>query len=229
MENETPKTVEERLEELQRRLQEQEISHKNELATLRRDNMMLLSTRAAPAAAPAAPAEVPQLDLSGLPDPLVDGDGYHRAMAARYTQYHSALEAHKRRQEAEEAQQAAPADALWEEFQEKHPDLAKDPDKVLFAVQKVREKMAKRGVDERALVTVYGDQFMADVAAEHARIFGAAKPVEAEPAPYDPYAELRTSVFGGNEAGGKVAGKAEPPPTDFATEMKDWQRSAGIL
>lgn len=204
------------IEELSTRLKKQD----EEMAQLRRDNIMMTMRAPAPAPAAATTAREPELDLvTGMPDPDQDYKAYATEQQKRITAHNRAYAQWVRDQAAAEegASDAATGrdQAIVSQFREKYPGYSMTG--AMAIAGQVIAGMKAKGVDENAYVYGHTDMFLADVAAAYEKEFGKPAPrgeasangkERARSPEPDPDAEaLRTmGVFGGNESGSAPSG-----------------------
>lgn len=195
--------------------------------------------------------EVSEPDFSGLPDPVTDGEAYHKEVTKR-------ISAHIRSQMEQDAQaQAAQMEAsrsreqqvnsLWGDFEEKYPDLAAHRDLVEVAAISVANKARAKGVDVQRYMFAASDQYIEDVAQEMQKRFGKALEVlnkdgegeegsEEQPegkTMTEALAAARTKgIQGGLPTSGKAGKEGEVAPEardDLVGDLQKVQRAMGII
>lgn len=115
---------------------------------------------------------LPELDLSGLPDPSYDQNAYNRALQDRIKKHQEDLmkaaqeQAARARASEDDGGPSAEerASALWEDFQERHPKYAKSKALVGTAASQVLERARMRGVDPDTFMYGHTTMFFDEVA-----------------------------------------------------------------
>lgn len=183
-----------------------------------------------------------------LPDVTVDPEGYAAAVRKQIQNENDfnnrrANEENSRKQSMKER-----VDGLWEDFGDQFPALAAKQDRVDFAAQKVIERANKRGLDVQKYMFVTSDQFLSDVADQMEKTFGTQEVDDEEDfTPSRRRSNQKTArrsrnrdddetsrtagIFGGNESGGKPAGKrqqADEGP-DMIADMQAMQKKYGFI
>ena len=157
-------------DELMRRLDEQQ----KHIDRLQRNTIAMMGLPAPTIATPAAPKS-PNIDLSGLPDPLEDRDGYNKGIAERVqsaiTDGISTHAAAERTRHATAASRDERIGVLWGDFSNTYPELAANEEWVEFAASKVAKRAKARGLDVEKYMFGNSEQFMEDVAAEIGKVF----------------------------------------------------------
>lgn len=156
---------------------------KEQMAGLKADNerlqaltMQFFTTPPAttPAAAPAQDDnDLPvDLDLTGLPDPATDPEGFQKKLAKRIKKsLKTGLEAVRSSQpnpgvEAAMAQRAAFYEGIWDEFKGAHPQLARFEGELSAVTAQEVAKLAARRVNVDEYIIANPEAFMNTVAAE---------------------------------------------------------------
>lgn len=141
----------------------------NAQADERRRNSELMAQMFQGRAAPQAPA-TPELgiDLTGLPDPRDDLDGYHKGLAERLGQTVQAVrrsvydEINQEQRSANE--QMNLMNDAWSRLGALHPELAEFPEIVENAATQVFSEMRQRNVEPMRLLTMNMDDVVNQVA-----------------------------------------------------------------
>lgn len=196
------------------------------------------------------PARAPALDLKGLPDPIRDHEAYNTALQERVSKYTDAsLTWRAERDHAAAAagqSQEQKATALWEDFVARFPDLAKDEDRVTFAVQQVGSDLRKRGMDLPSYMDRNRDQFLDLVGQKYEKTFGVVDTGETEvdigeeevrPRRRRATAEEDTGdtdgrsagIFGGEGPTAVRRGAAHEAAGDMVKEIQEMQRKTGLI
>lgn len=179
-------------------------------------------------------AEVPELDLSDLPDPVNDPSKYSTALQKKITDHTKATTAYEKAQTtALQKEVDAPKrnpDALWQDFRDEYPDLAKFDDIEDMAGivgAQLAKKAQERGRDVDAYIYT-GKQFLHDVADGVKQKYAKFLEDPKEDGKEEEEEEGDATVFGGETGhrGKKSGGKAEDV-TDFSRDLSDLQRKSG--
>lgn len=209
----------------------------------------MMRSTPAPAPQPAhrgvTPADV-QLDLtSGMPDPSLDPQAYHRTIQDRVAAFVKAQgEAIVQRAQPRQDDSQATADRLWNDFSEQYPEWAEYGDIVQVVAQQVVQREQAKGIDGQLYVIGNTSTFFKDVAAELGKKYGALIEGEDDDAGDEPEHEViaqrredpfsddgRTAgVFGGQESGGKP-NRGRPstpePGSDMIADLQQMQVKTG--
>jgi hypothetical protein len=187
----------------------------------------------------------PKVDLSGLPDPLVDPKGYEKglndrleaAISGQIAQITSAQQA----QTAEKTAGDGRVAALWEDFGEKYADLAAHPEIIEVAATKVVTRAQKKGLDVNRYMFGPGSSFLDDVAKEMKTRYGKLLDVDEgegdadaqggeEGGDEDPSAGRTDGMFGGAVPGAKPDdGGSKQKPGDMLDDLKAFQKMSGMF
>lgn len=149
----------ERISQMQKQLDQQE-----------RDNLALLSTPNG--GSQNQQREAPKLDLTNLPNPIDDPEGYAKEMNVRYEKGLKDQSQYLQETQNASRQQDGKVNELWDNFSERYPQYADDPDKVEFAALKVAKAAQRRGVDLNRYMFQTQEKYMRDVAQEFEKSFG---------------------------------------------------------
>jgi len=193
--------------------------------------------------------KIGQVDLSGLPDPVADFEGYQKALSERIsgaiqTGVKTGIERHSSALTAEqEAKQKV--DALFTDFSKLNPEYGKNADRVAFAAEKAVREAQARGLDGQKYIFGARDQFFKDVQAHYDSVFGkpTAPQEEDEGDEGDDTGALsdRTleqaatdgravAVFGGSPGGkGKGAAQQQEQKGDLLSDLKELQQKSGFF
>lgn len=190
----------------------------------RRRNQELMAQLFSGQPQPQATINQPELaiDLSGLPDPRDDLEGYHSGLAERLGRTVANVRNVVRQELTNEQAAANETTGLmnraWDRFGELHSDLAGFPEVIETATTAVFNDLRQRGIDPMRLMQADLDDVVNRVAersqATVDRIRGANTEV----------AGGRTAMLGGQPAKprGKPADTA-PKPDDFVADLKKLQ------
>jgi hypothetical protein len=216
---------------------------------LERSNTERLATIAAgtPVFQQQTPLEQPQVDTSGLPDPITDPEGFNKGLNDRISR---AVETAQRNVSIEQSNQQSiqqRADALWEDFSEKYPWLKDKQDLVEFVAGKVAQRAQGKGLDLSRYMFVTPDLFFGDVIKGLGDL-GVTQPSDEDPdgasgdtpataqgAPQRPAQgseppDRTAGLFGGQDSGGRPAkGAEQDTPGDMLKDLKDLQRASGYF
>ena len=227
----TDKTVEVSVESLQTQIGELT----SRLDEQQRVNTALLT--AAPTVKPAVATVAPtEVDMTGLPDPISEPDKYAAEISKRTIAVVRAEDAQRAEAQTEARSAAASLDGqvagLWDEFQEKYPELSEDEDRVAFVAERVATTARKKGMDvDRYMFGPGRDMYLRDVAKTFTKIF----PVELtsgdgeeEGEEEDPRSRTE-GIFGGETSGGKPAKGTDEQPGDMIKDLRDIQRKTGLF
>jgi len=116
-----------------------------------------------------------QLDLvSGMPDPSLDPNAYHRTVQDRVAAFVKAQgEVIVQRAQPRQDDSQATADRLWNDFSEQYPEWAEYGDIVQVVAQQVVQREQAKGIDGQLYVIGNTSTFFKDVAAELGKKYGA--------------------------------------------------------
>lgn len=234
------------LEELRSQLSEM----RKELNDARAQSYAYLTAQPSTPSQPSQPQD-PEVDMSNMPDPTEDPEAYNKELNRRIAkairdgvQSHSQAEAQAR---AEEERRSTQTSALWDQFTESHPDIAKNRDQVEFAAMRVLNRIKARGLDPDRYMFGATGQFFNEIVEEHNKVFPQQKAKddgegegEGEPEPKnkpkskedDDEDEGRSAgIFGGQEGGHKPsagASKGDDKPGDLVADLHTIQRASGF-
>jgi hypothetical protein len=213
-------SLETRLAALEKGLKDRD----DQIASLRRDNLMLASQPPARQEAPRAPQPAPQMDWTGLPDPSVEPGAYQAMVNQRVLAHQQAQRAYEQAQQPQDDGYSARLNGLWEEFQERYP--GRDEDLVAVAAQKVRQRVQTRGMDPDAYMFRAPETFFQDVVAMMDQK-GWAPKAQKQPEP-DNFEEVTAGIFGGAQSGNRLVAQTEEKLGSFANSMNIWQEKADL-
>lgn len=208
-----------------------------------RENMALL----APAVSVVVPPKEPQLNMDGLPDPIVNPKEYGQELAKRQTAYFTEMQNYNAAKNAPPPG-AGDVNVLWEDFKSQHGEYLENEDGLEFAITKVLKKAKAKGIDIDKYRFQFSDRFFKDITETYDGLFG--KPGEqedvddvedrrtparkAQPEPDEDSDEGRTSgIFGGIDSSG--TGKRGSPevnpyaPSGMVKDIQDMQRKSGYF
>lgn len=187
---------------------------------------------------------LPEVDLTGLPDPIKDQAGFSKTLnerlSAAITKGVQVLTAAEQARQGAQASQQAKADEMWEDFTELYPELAEYEDFVEVATRKVLKKAQRRGVNVQAMISTRPETFYKDVAEETQRILApvleagdeAADGERPEPgaeAGPDAEATRTAGVFGGIQSGGQPNQGGASQDPGLVADLKEVQRKTGFF
>jgi hypothetical protein len=189
----------------------------------------------------AAPAE----KKSPLPDPVMDPEGYTKALTAQVlSAMREQFDEREQRQAAKEAAKTK-SERLWKRFSTAYPDHAKNKKLVEFMAGQVIEEMALDGADLDAYINEQTDDFFSQIAAQIDETVGKReekvekKAEEAEKVEDDKEASEDDDdenvnygeLFGGDtlkaSKGKKGKAEDEEPDGGIVALLRDTQRKAG--
>lgn len=206
------KALEEQLAELQRKVGEEDLR------------------RTAPAQQQQAPQRPPMFpDLSNLPDPMEDAEGYAREVAARTVIHQEQKKRYEDYQRSVKDETDRRTEALWTDFATQFPEYAQRPedrDLVEFTARKLAQEAAARGIDVERYAFVHSDRFVADVGARMKKMFPKGEQTREKPEA----ADRTTGIFGGMESGGTPAGaRGGDKAPDMIDELQAIQQRTGFF
>lgn len=221
------KGEEDKLTELQKQIEAQNAA----IEALKAQNFTLMAQPlTAQVQKPTPPA--PKPDLSGLPNPVDDPDGYAAGVSERTIAHIEATRGYEAALAQEEGKKAGRVEQLWDDFQTLHEDYAANPTRVKFIAGEVAARAAARGIDVERYMFTHSDKFMADVAAAYDKEFGKPKRAgEAEAGAEETITEAtRTGgAFGGIETGGRVVDRGDKQRADtMFADIRDFQKKHGF-
>jgi hypothetical protein len=215
----------------------------SEMAETQRANMALLSQNTGRSQVETFTEVKPE--SVALPDPALDPDGYDRALAQRQN---IRAENQRRQNDIQARRQQEASDKvadLWENFQEKYPNIADDQDRIDFIASSLAKQAQRRGLDLERYMFVTADKFMDDVANKYYEVFGEPEgdnENDLEDAPRQRRSSSRddtrrpsrrrdrqenepvgrtSGVFGGNESGGRPGGRGREDDDERGPDMID--------
>lgn len=153
-----------------------------------------------------------------LPDPALDPDGYSDAVNKRAQ---LTYENNRRRDEAQRKRDEdinSKVSDLWSDFGVEYSDYANDKERIDYIATQVVKDATKKGLDvQRYMFGTGRSRFMKDVVRKYDKVFGAPETDDDENTNYDHSRKSSrvkrknddddgrsTSVFGGNEGGGRA-------------------------
>jgi hypothetical protein len=142
----------------------------SEMAETQRANMALLSQNTGRSQVETFTEVKPE--SVALPDPALDPDGYDRALAQRQN---IRAENQRRQNDIQNRRQQETSDKvadLWENFQDKYPDISDDQERIDFIASSLAKQAQRRGLDLERYMFVTADKFMDDVANKYYEVFG---------------------------------------------------------
>ena len=209
-------------------------------------NRQLISQLGAPRASQPAPtAAKPVFDFNDLPDPVSDREGFFKKLSERVESgVNAATLQTSSRLEQERASAGALAegfDALWGEFGDEYPELAKFEELVEVQTKKILQTAQKRGISPDQYAFADPDAFKAEVAdAVRKRVDALGLTEEddedEEPTPrrlrVKPRADGSTAGTGGKGGGPRAVaakGKKADDFPSFDQQLKDVQKKMGLF
>lgn len=192
-----------------------------------------------------APQTKPVFDFNDLPDPVSDREGFFKKLSERVESgVNAAALQTVGRAEAERANAGALAegfDALWGEFGDEYPELAKFEELVEVQTKKILQTAQKRGISPDQYAFADPDAFKAEVAdAVRKRVDALGLTEEddedEEPTPrrlrVKPRADGSTAGTGGKGGGPRATPAKGKKAGDFPTfdqQLKDVQKKMGLF
>lgn len=186
------------------------------------------------------PPQAPQLDLSGLPDPLDDQKGYQDGISKRVADHNAAFMDYTEQKQAYDRNQESRGERLWANFNRKHEEFAENQALVEFASTQVVNEAIAKGLDVNKYVFGTEDLFFSDVIAKMKEVapgIAAQSGDEGAEASGDTKDDstddaIRTGGLpGGHESGGR--GSADPDTKtekgDMIEELHEIQRKEGFF
>lgn len=209
-------------------------------ALSRRLEEVQLSNMALTQATPVKTAELTppgEIDLSNLPDPILDRDGYGKALSARVVEHQQKIANYQEQQRQQKVTQEnsynSKVQGVWEDFAIAYPDIAENQDQVEYAARKAMERAMRKGIDPQRYMFGNSPIFIRDVAREYESIFGKVGEgdetvVEELGGPDD---DGRTAgIFGGTQSGFSPSkGRTKEQPGDMIKELQARQRKSGFF
>lgn len=177
--------------------------------------------------------EPPAVSYEGMPDPVVDAEGYGKELHRRIAANLEAVAAYNRDLQRSQQGTSDRYEQLWEDFAAQYPEAAEDEDTIEVIAASVVKKAQRRGIDPERYMFGNRVKFLADVAGEYERIYGPKEKPEGEvtstPKGVDDEDDPgRTGgIFGGSESGGAPA-PARPGKSDMIKDIQDMQRRTGF-
>lgn len=99
------------------------------------------------------------VDIKGLPDPVMDSEGFNRALLERLDQEVERRFAKRDERASQQTSQATKAEKLWKQFEKKYPKYAKNRDITEFAASRVVRDLTEEGEDAEAFIEEDRDGF----------------------------------------------------------------------
>lgn len=181
---------------------------------------------------PQVPQHQAAPQFGAMPDPVMDPEGFNKALADRITGTIGAAMQAQNQISAQQASQDAQADRLWAQFEQKYPDLAPHKKFVGISAAELAEEMKMKGIDMNRYMRVASDQFLDDVAVRVKKDFGAVVAKEDEPELVPARAVLgRTAGISGGHDGvaGSGAKTAEAELGSMTKDLTDLQVKEGYF
>lgn len=183
-----------------------------------------------------APTAPKGISYDNLPDPVTDPAAYGQALGQRIVENAQAQRGYEQTNQAIVQEREGKIEALWEDFDNAYPEIAKDKEGMEFVVMQVAKRAKTRGADLDRYMFVTREKFMGDVAKAYEARFGEAEDDEPAPKPRrqrarpDDDEPTRTSVFGGLEGGGRPTqvAKDNPSESSMVKEIQEMQLSSGF-
>ena len=206
-----------------------------ELGSLRQENNSLRQDVLKLALAPSPKYEPPATkeggpDLRDLPDFNLDPDAHLAERDKRIAAYavQKAVTEQNKPMSTEQRNKM-----LWDQFQEKYPDIAKDPERIEVAVKKAMDLGKAKGYDMEKYMYGHSEVFFEDVVKEHNRFFAVSAPEKKEKAEDKQPTEEETNeawgIFGGSEGANATKKKTDDEELGSLTaDIKKIQRDAGL-
>lgn len=181
---------------------------------------------------PVQPQEQPAIDISGLPNPAVDYEGFMKGFAERTGQAIARIREGAIREATgladQRLTQAQVLDNAWATFQKAHPDLAEHPELVETAMRRLREETESRGGDLMQIMSTNLDDVVETVAA---RVGATVQRIRGLKQDDGEEASGRTQMVDGRgrTGGGRKLAKEDAQAPGFADQLKAAQKELGIF
>lgn len=234
--NEGDSSLEEKLAEYQRKLEERDTAMAEERRQWQQtiDKLLQGQTTAQPPKeqAPAAPEGV---SFEGLPDPVERPQEYQAELAKRVNDAMQKQAAHMQQlmqqgtqQFSQQMSEKERLDALWEQFKTNYSDLADKQVLLNGAVAAEMQEMKARGLDPMQGIWANPDAFMKSVAGRMKKELGVTDDPGAgrETPPTTP--NRTKGLGGGTTTSGAGKGKEKEPP-GFLNQLKKAQMDSGLI
>lgn len=185
--------------------------------------------------APAAPAtdQLPQfqVDLSGLPDPRDDYDGYHKGLGERLSKSYvdmeaTALERVSQKLAATQNQEQL-VNNLWAKLQQDNPEFAENPEIAELASTRYANGLRAKGIDPIQAMRTNFDDVVKGIAENGTAMLRKIRGEADQGA--DPGRTKMVQGNGSSRGRAKAAASAEvEQPNDFVNDLKSLQRNMRI-
>lgn len=176
--------------------------------------------------------EQPAIDVTGLPNPAVDYEGFMKGFAERTGQAIARIREGAIREATgladQRLTQAQVLDNAWVTFQKAHPDLAEHPELVETAMRRLREETEMRGGDLMQILATNPDAVVETVAE---RVGATVQRIRGFKQDDGEEASGRTQMVDGRgrTSGGRRQAKEDAQAPGLADQLKAAQKELGIF
>lgn len=181
----------------------------------------------------AAPVDVvnlsapPAIDMTGLPDPVTQGDQYAAELNKRIATNVAATVEYNQKKNSQGQDHTQRTNQLFSDFKSSNEAYADDQDKLEFATGKALDEAKKRGMDMQKYMFANKDAFFQDVVKHYDKTFG--KPDTDDDGGLPDDESRTTSILGGQESGGKPSTPPPAPAGDMIKDIHEIQRKMGLF
>lgn len=169
---------------------------------------------------------LPPVDLSQLPDPRVDYEGFRNGLGQMLTGARAELIEHSRQVAVQVQERTSLVDQAWTLMQERYPDISVHSEIVQMAAQREMDDLRARGIDPIAVLSNNMDGAIEQIANRAGATIGRIRGLQSGD---DDGSADRTDVLdGGSPAPRRSGSQRGSVPTSFVDDLKKMQRELGI-
>lgn len=170
----------------------------------------------------------PLVDLSQLPNPQQDPQGFTRGLNEVLNQAGGQLMASARQAAVEQQNQASVLDTAWSMFQENYPEAAEHNELIQLAASREMDALRARGLDPMAVLANNMEGFVDTVAQRTMASINRIRGVSADEADEADNARGEVLAGGTPRPSRPNAGREQGKPSNLVDELKSIQRAMGI-
>jgi len=183
-----------------------------------------------------------KLDLNGMPDYVADPEKFQAELQTRINGVMEARQFAQASESQSRAQLRETADQMWNGFVGKFADWKEYPEIVNTVSKQLVEEVQQRGGDAKRYTMGTTDLFYTDLDKRLREKYGRLVAEQDDPSEEDQLLahgrrqglredgdDGRTTVFGGQESGGRPGAGQKAPKGDFIKDLTDLQRGSGFF